>query len=58
MARLPLASLTVSVDGGTPETFAQTRRGSQLQPVFAQMVRLRAWKESLGSSLPDIDSFL
>ena len=57
MVRLPFSSVTVSIDGGTPETFAKMRRGSQLKPVLANVARLRRWRERLGSPLPEIDSF-
>ena len=57
MVRLPFSSVTVSIDGGTPETYARMRRGSNLSLVLANVARIRKWKEKLNSSRPALDSF-
>jgi MoaA/NifB/PqqE/SkfB family radical SAM enzyme len=57
MVRLPFSSVTVSIDGGTPETYAKMRRGSQLELVLANVARIRKWKEKLNSLRPVLDSF-
>ena len=57
MVRLPFSSVTVSIDGGTPETYAKMRRGSQLELVLANVARIRRWKEKLDSVRPVLDSF-
>ena len=57
MVRLPFSSVTVSIDGGTPDTYARTRRGSSLPLVLANVARIRKWKEKLNSLRPALDSF-
>jgi MoaA/NifB/PqqE/SkfB family radical SAM enzyme len=57
MVRLPFASLTVSIDGATPATFARLRRGAELTGVLANVERLRRWKRKLNSNRPELDSF-
>jgi len=57
MVRLPFSSATVSIDGGTPETYAKLRRGSELPLVLANVARIRKWKEKLNSARPELDSF-
>ena len=57
IVRLPFSNLTVSIDGGTPETYARLRRGSDLGQVLANVRRIERWKKKLGSQLPHLDSF-
>ena len=57
IVRLPFSNLTVSIDGGTPATFARMRRGGDLGEVLANVERIRRWKAKLGSELPYLDSF-
>ncbi len=57
MARLPFSSVTISIDGATPETYARLRRGSELRLVLANVARIRRWKQKLDSPHPALDSF-
>jgi MoaA/NifB/PqqE/SkfB family radical SAM enzyme len=57
MVRLPFASLTVSIDGATPATFARLRRGAELALVLANVERIHRWKRKLNSDRPALDSF-
>ena len=57
IVRLPFSNLTVSIDGGTPATFARMRRGADLDEVLANVQRIQHWKLKLGSALPHLDSF-
>jgi len=57
MVRLPFSSVTVSIDAGTPRTYARLRRGSQLRLVLANVARIREWKQKLNSVRPVLDSF-
>jgi len=57
IVRTPFANLTVSIDGGTPETYAKLRRGADLKQVLANVERVREWKRKLNSELPVLDSF-
>ena len=57
IVRLPFSNLTVSIDGGTPATYARMRRGADLGDVLANVRRIRRWKQKLGSELPHLDSF-
>jgi len=57
MVRLPFSSVTVSIDGGTPETYARMRRGSNLPLVLANVARIRKWKDRLNSARPALTSF-
>ena len=57
MVRLPFATVTVSIDGGTPETFGRMRQGADLADILANVKRIQRWKERLGSPLPNLDSF-
>ena len=57
IVRLPFSDLTVSIDGGTPATFASMRRGGDLGEVLANVERIRRWKRKLASELPHLDSF-
>src|SRR5271157_2357201 len=57
IVRTPFRNLTVSIDGGTPETYARLRRGADLGEVLANVRRIQRWKEKLGSELPYLDSF-
>jgi MoaA/NifB/PqqE/SkfB family radical SAM enzyme len=57
IVRLPFLTLTVSLDGATPATYARLRRGADLDRVLENTGRVRRWKEKLGSALPHLDSF-
>ncbi len=57
IVRLPFSNLTVSIDGGTPATYARLRRGADLDKVLANVQRIQSWKQKLGSTLPHLDSF-
>ncbi len=57
IVRLPFSNLTVSIDGGTPATYARLRRGADLDKVLANVQRIQSWKRKLGSALPHLDSF-
>lgn len=57
MVKLPFSSVTVSIDGGTAETYAKLRRGSNLPLVLSNVARIRKWKEKLNSLRPVLDSF-
>jgi MoaA/NifB/PqqE/SkfB family radical SAM enzyme len=57
IVRMPFARLTVSLDGGTSQTFARLRVGGQLDSILANVRRIQRWKEKLGSDLPYLDSF-
>lgn len=57
IVRLPFSNVTVSIDGGTPATYARLRRGADLCAVLANVRRIVRWKEKLGSELPHLDSF-
>jgi len=57
IVRTPFSNLTVSIDGGTPETYARVRRGADLRQVLANVRRVQAWKQKLNSELPVLDSF-
>jgi MoaA/NifB/PqqE/SkfB family radical SAM enzyme len=57
IVRTPFRNLTVSVDGGTPATYARLRRGAQLAEVLGNVARIQRWKRKLASEMPYIDSF-
>jgi MoaA/NifB/PqqE/SkfB family radical SAM enzyme len=57
IVRLPFSNVTVSIDGGTPATYARLRRGADLGDVLANVGRIQRWKQKLGSELPHLDSF-
>ncbi|HXN47242.1 MAG TPA: radical SAM/SPASM domain-containing protein [Bryobacteraceae bacterium] len=57
IVRLPFSNLTVSIDGGTPATYARMRQGADLDKVLANVERIQQWKQKLGSELPHLDSF-
>ena len=57
IVRTPLAHLTVSIDGGTTETYNRIRRGADLNSVLANIERVQKWKRKLGSALPYLSSF-
>jgi MoaA/NifB/PqqE/SkfB family radical SAM enzyme len=56
IVRLPFSTVTVSIDGATPETYAGLRRGGDLDAVLANVARIRLWKYRLNSALPKLDS--
>ena len=55
--RTPFQNVTISIDGGTPETYARMRRGADLNCVLANARRIQNWKQRLGTQLPHLDSF-
>jgi MoaA/NifB/PqqE/SkfB family radical SAM enzyme len=57
MVRTPFQSITVSIDGGTPETYARMRVGADLGAVLENINRVQRWKTKLGSQYPVLDSF-
>ncbi len=57
IVRLPFSNVTVSIDGGTPATYARMRRGADLGQVLDNVRRIQRWKEKLGVELPSLDSF-
>lgn len=57
IVRLPFSNVTVSIDGGTPATYARLRQGADLGQVLANVQRIQRWKEKLASPLPALDSF-
>ncbi len=57
IVRLPFRNLTVSIDGGTPATYARLRQGADLPQVLANIGRVQRWKEKLGSEYPHLTSF-
>jgi MoaA/NifB/PqqE/SkfB family radical SAM enzyme len=57
MVRMPFQSVTVSIDGGTPGTYARLRQGGNLDAVLTNIRRINHWKEKLASHLPCLDSF-
>ena len=57
IVRTPFRNVTVSIDGGTPETYARLRRGADLGQVLANVRRIQHWKRKLASELPYLDSF-
>jgi MoaA/NifB/PqqE/SkfB family radical SAM enzyme len=57
IVRAPFRNLTISIDGGTPATYARLRRGARLEEVLANVERIRRWKSELSSEMPYLDSF-
>jgi len=57
MVRTPFQSVTISIDAGTPETFARVRLGAELPVVLENIDRIRRWKTQLASEYPVLDSF-
>jgi MoaA/NifB/PqqE/SkfB family radical SAM enzyme len=57
IVRTPFQNVTVSIDAGTPATYARLRRGGNLETVLANVRRLQGWKERLASTYPCIDGF-
>ena len=57
IVRTPFRTMTVSIDGGTRETYARLRRGADLGEVLANVDRIRRWKTKLASDLPYLDTF-
>jgi MoaA/NifB/PqqE/SkfB family radical SAM enzyme len=57
IVRTPFQTVTVSIDGGTPETYARLRRGARLDQVLGNVRRIQRWKEKLGTEMPYLDSF-
>lgn len=57
IVRIPLQTVTISIDGATPATYAKLRRGGKLETVLANIERIRRWKKELNSPYPHLDSF-
>src|SRR4051794_30321836 len=57
LVRTPFADVTVSVDGGTRDTYNRLRRGADLDRVLANIDRVQRWKARLGSERPYLNSF-
>ena len=57
IVRTPFQNVTISIDAGTPETFARLRRGGNFQEVIRNTRRIQCWKEKLDSPFPHLDSF-
>jgi MoaA/NifB/PqqE/SkfB family radical SAM enzyme len=57
IVRTPFQNVTISMDAGTPETFARLRRGGRFAEVVENTHRIRRWKEKLQSDYPQLDSF-
>lgn len=57
IVRTPFHSVTISIDGGTAETYRRLRRGGELETVLAGIRRIQKWKGKLGSEFPYLDSF-
>jgi len=53
----PFSNVTISIDGGTHQTFARLRRGADLEMVLGNIDRIQRWKRRLGRELPHLDSF-
>ena len=49
---MPFQHVTVSIDGGTPETYARLRRGGDFDTVVANIRRISELKRSRRSALP------
>jgi MoaA/NifB/PqqE/SkfB family radical SAM enzyme len=57
IVRAPFRNLTVSIDAGTPATYARLRRGADLEEVLANVSRIQRWQRKLGADMPYLDSF-
>jgi MoaA/NifB/PqqE/SkfB family radical SAM enzyme len=57
IVRTPFKSVTISIDGGTVETFDRLRRGAHLPDVLENVRRIQRVKQSLHSAFPRLDSF-
>ena len=57
IVRMPFSNLTVSLDGGTRETYNRLRRGADFDEVLANVRRVQRWKDKLQSPYPALDSF-
>ncbi|MBS1835031.1 MAG: radical SAM protein [Acidobacteria bacterium] len=57
VVRMPFRNITISIDGGTAETYARLRKGGELRQVLDVAGRIRYWKDKLGSPFPYLDSF-
>jgi len=56
VVKIPFQSITFSIDAGTHETYAKIRRGSDLNLVTQNIIKIQAWKTKLNSEYPDMDS--
>ncbi|QEW22090.1 Cyclic pyranopterin monophosphate synthase 1 [Marinibacterium anthonyi] len=54
---MPFQHVTVSIDGGTPETYARLRRGGDFDTVVANIRRISELKRSRRSAFPTLDIF-
>lgn len=57
LVRTPFSNVTVSIDGGTRQTYNRLRRGADLDDVLANIDRIQRWKRKLRSEMPYMDSF-
>ncbi|MGA3018918.1 MAG: radical SAM protein [Bryobacteraceae bacterium] len=57
LVRTPFSNVTVSIDGGTRDTFNRLRKGADLDHVLANIDRVQRWKAKLRSDKPYLDSF-
>lgn len=57
IVRTPFRTVTISIDGAKPSTFAQLRRGAELENVLEGARRIARWKRKLDSPLPYLDCF-
>ncbi len=57
IVRTPFQNVTVSIDAGTPATYARLRLGGKLDTVLANVRRLQNWKAKLNSAYPCVDGF-
>jgi MoaA/NifB/PqqE/SkfB family radical SAM enzyme len=53
----PFRTVTVSIDGATPATYARLRKGADLDQVLENLRRIERGKRKRGSDLPYVDSF-
>jgi MoaA/NifB/PqqE/SkfB family radical SAM enzyme len=57
IVNLPFQNVTISVDGGTKETYEKLRRGADFEVVIDNLKRLQTLRLQLGSSYPRLDVF-
>ncbi len=57
LVRTPFSNITVSIDGGTRDTFHRLRQGADFDEVLANVDRIQRWKAKLQSPMPYLDSF-
>lgn len=54
---MPFQHMTVSIDGGTPETYARLRRGGDFDTVIGNIRRIAELKRTHRSAFPTLDIF-